>query len=142
MTMIEFLTDLNGIGELRARNGQFLGLLSSNLYDSRSIINPNTYSHPYRLDSIRNNRSIYGGMYGLYSPYNRHTLTPPVILYYNQPVLIVTKNIVVANDRLPVIDPDVLLGTYIQLASSGCLPQSNLQMPKTRIPMAPLSHSY
>ncbi|WP_223280226.1 hypothetical protein [Nostoc sp. PA-18-2419] len=61
---------------------------------------------------------MYGGQYGLYSPYNLYCLNPPIIFYQGQPILIVTRNAYVQTNGLAVIDPDLLLRLYVQLASS------------------------
>jgi hypothetical protein len=125
-SILNFFTAANGIAQLWARNGQFLGLLSSNQYDQISIINPNTYGNSYYYDSIQNLHGIYGGEHGIYSPYNIQCITPPVIVYQNQPVLVVTRNPYVLTNGLQVVDPDFMLSVYAQLANSYQHPASSM----------------
>src|SRR6476659_5830636 len=118
MTILEFLQSINGYGQLWAADGQFLGLLSSNQNDINSITNPNTFGNPYSYNSIRNASGMYGSSCGIYSPYNSLCLNPPVILYQNQPVLVMTRNSLLFTNGLPIIDPDLVLSVYLQLAST------------------------
>ncbi|HEY9800286.1 MAG TPA: hypothetical protein V6D25_08000 [Leptolyngbyaceae cyanobacterium] len=119
MTMLEFLTAINGAGQLWAGNGQFLGLLSSNRYDVNSISNPHgMYGSQHGLYSISNQYGMYGGQHGLYSPYNSYCLNPPIIFYQQQAVLMVTRNSYVQTNGLQVIDPDLLIIAYTQLKNT------------------------
>lgn len=112
MDILDFLSAANGIAQLCAADGQFLGLLTSNQYDRKSIINPNTYGSSYSYHSIQNPVSPYGGDCGVYSPYNLTCTNPPIILYQEQPVLVVTKKAYVLGSSLPIVDPDLMLGVY------------------------------
>ncbi|MDF5724410.1 MAG: hypothetical protein PUP91_28910 [Rhizonema sp. PD37] len=115
MSTLDFLVAINGIGQLWATDGQFLGLLSSDQNDLNSINNLyGVYGSQNGLYSIRNSCSIYGGQYGLYSPYNVYCHNPPIIFYLGQPAMIVTKNVYAQTNGLTVIDPDLLLGVYAQ----------------------------
>ncbi|AUT03906.1 hypothetical protein CLI64_27915 [Nostoc sp. CENA543] len=119
MSIIDFLISMNGVAQLWASDGQFLGTLSSNLYDPNSISNPHgMYGSSQGIYSIRNSYGLYGGLYGVHSPYNNYCINPPIILYQGQPVLMVTKNSYVMSNGLPVVDPDLLLGLYAQLSHS------------------------
>lgn len=119
MQILDFLVAINGVGQLWGANGQFLGLLSNNQYDSNSISNPHgMYGGEHGLYSISNPHGMYGGQHGLYSPYNSFCLNPPIIFFQGQPVIIVTRNAYIQNQGLAVIDPDLLLGLYAQLTSS------------------------
>ncbi|WP_223280225.1 hypothetical protein [Nostoc sp. PA-18-2419] len=51
MQILDFLVDINGIGQLWGANDQFLGVLSNNQYDVNSISNPH---------------GMYGAQYGLF----------------------------------------------------------------------------
>ena len=63
-----------------ANNGQFLGKLSLNIYDSESILNKyGKYGNPYSPTSIMNRYSTYGSPYSSLSPFNQYSFTPPVI---------------------------------------------------------------
>lgn len=113
MSIVDFLVSVNGVAQLWAADGQFLGVLSSNLYDQNSISNPHgIYGGSYGMYSIQNSYGLYGSQYGLYSPYNIYCLNPPIVLYQGQPVLIVTRNSYVLSNNLPVVDPELLLGVY------------------------------
>lgn len=112
MDIIKFFVAVDGDAQLWAVNGQFLGLLSSNQNDFNSIINPNTYGSCYSYSSIQNPACIYGGSSGLYSPYNLSCVNPPVIVYQEQRVLVVTRNTSLIDNELPVVDPDLVLGVY------------------------------
>ncbi|MDF5721420.1 MAG: hypothetical protein PUP91_13265 [Rhizonema sp. PD37] len=119
MSILDFLTAINGIGQLWATDGQFLGLLSSERNDLNSINNPyGIYGSQNGLYSIRNSHGIYGGQYGLYSPYNAYCHNPPIIFYVGQPAIIVTKNVYAQTNGLTRVDPDLLLGVYAQ---NGCI---------------------
>ena len=122
MTIVEFLQAIDGIGQIWAQDGQFLGLLSSNPNDPNSIINPTTYGNSYSYTSIKNSYSSYGGAYGVYSPYNHYCPKPPVILYQGQAVLVVTRNSYAQTNGLPVVDPDTILGIYSQLSQQYVSP--------------------
>jgi hypothetical protein len=114
MSILEFLASADGIAQLWAADGQFLGVLSSHQSDPNSITNPNTYGSFYSYYSIKNPASLYGGACGLYSPYNITCINPPVILYQGQPMLVVSKNLSVLTNGLPIIDPDWMLSVYTQ----------------------------
>jgi hypothetical protein len=129
MTILEFLQSINGYGQLWSADGQFLGLLSSNQNDINSITNPNTFGNPYSYNSIRNASGIYGSTCGIYSPYNSVCLNPPVVLYQNQPVLVMTRNSLLFTNGLPILDPDLVLIAYLQLDSAIPNPAVNFLQP-------------
>jgi hypothetical protein len=113
MSILEFLGDINGIAQLWAPDGQFLGWLSSDSFDQTSISNPSgLYGSSSGIYSIRNPSGMYGSASGMYSPYNINSLYPPVIVYRGQPVLVVTKNPCVLTKGLPIVDPDLMLSVY------------------------------
>lgn len=112
---LQALQVLNGHGELRAADGQFLGRLSSNPHLSNSIINPNTYGHSHYYASIKNFLGLYGGQSGLYSPYNCNCIKPPRIWLQGLPVLVLTQNSKAVTHGLPILDPDVMLAFYEKL---------------------------
>ncbi len=116
MTILEFLAAINGVAQLWGGNGVFLGLLSSDRYDSKSITNPHgAYGSSWEVHSIYNPHGLYGGSHGMYSPYNTFCLKPPIIFYQEQPVLVVTRNPYARTDELSVVDPDLLTEVYTQL---------------------------
>jgi hypothetical protein len=110
--ILKFLVTINGVAQLWAEHGHFLGRLSSDQYDSQSILNPHTYGSSYSYSSIQNPDSPYGGTRGRYSPYNPNCINPPVIVYKERSVLLVTRNISLQTNNLPIVDPDLMLGVY------------------------------
>lgn len=116
MDILKFLIAVNGAAQLQADNGHFLGELSSNPHDYNSIINPHTYGSSYSYSSIQNPDSPYGGTCGMYSPYNFNCINPPGIIYQGQLVLVVTQNPDLQTYGLPIVDPDLMLGVYLQRA--------------------------
>lgn len=124
MNLQEFLLSINGCATLVASDGTFLGVVSSNQYDLNSISHPHgQYGSPHALYNVRNQHSMYGGSHGIYSPYNPHCIQPPVIVYNDRVVLVVTRNTNLISfaygtqllSDIPIIDPDFLFAVY------GCL---------------------
>jgi hypothetical protein len=112
-TYIEFLKKLDGIAELRSPSGQFLGRLESKPYSFYSIINVHSfYGSSSSPTSIRNNYSQYGGLKGIYSPFNPNCPNPPFISCSGQPLMVVTRNPQVLTFGLNSITPDFLLAVY------------------------------
>lgn len=65
---------------LVAADGQFLGILSSNKFQSESVMNEyGTYGSKYSSTSIFNKYCNYGSQYSQLSPFNQYTSTPPRI---------------------------------------------------------------
>lgn len=97
---------------LLAQDGQPLGVISTNTFDSDSLANPyGTYGSRYALYSIWNRYGTYGSAYATYSPYNAYTSTPPLILQNGTVIGYLTKN----RFLTPRVDPDdlaVALGRY------------------------------
>lgn len=95
-----------------AQDGQYLGEISSNQYDSDSICNEyGTYGSEYSYKSIFNDYSKYGSNYSSYSAYNSYAYNPPIIYdLSDNPVYYLTKN----TWKTPHIDPDDLV------TSLGC----------------------
>lgn len=70
---------------LLAQDGQFLGMLSSNKYQTDSIMNEyGVYGSKYSTTSIFNQHSRYGSPYASYSAFNPNTSTPPLIILRGQ----------------------------------------------------------
>ncbi len=104
--------------ELYAQNGHFLGLLSSDRCDPNSIINMRTYGNKHNINSIHYEHGIYGGQYGLHSPYNRCCLYPPTIVFQQQHISLVSKNKHILDRDLKILDPDVMIAIYINLSNN------------------------
>ncbi len=66
---------------LFAADDQFLGLISADRFDPRSITNRfGEYGSPFSATSIFNDFGGYGGEYGALSPFNPYSSTPPKIV--------------------------------------------------------------
>ncbi|MEH7481473.1 hypothetical protein V7157_10450 [Neobacillus drentensis] len=62
-------------------DGDYLGLLTSNVYDSESVFNEyGQYGSKYSSTSIWNQYSTYGSKYSSESAFNPYTSTPPLII--------------------------------------------------------------
>jgi len=97
---------LNGTAIIRAQDGQFLGLISSDPYEPNSIMNKyGTYGSEYSATSIFNAYSSYGGAYSLQSAFNNLASTPPVIIKNGRAVAYLTTNPYLK----PSINPHVLI---------------------------------
>jgi hypothetical protein len=78
---------------LVANDGQFLGKLSLNRYDTESISNPyGDYGSRYSNFSIYNPYGDYGSRYSSLSPFNPYSSTPPNIYLNGQFYGYLTKN--------------------------------------------------
>jgi len=97
----------NGETFLIANDGQFLGKLTLNRYDTESIMNQyGSYGSKYSATSIFNKYSNYGSKYSSLSPYNPYTSTPPTIYLRGIKTGFLTKNPYLGMNN---IDPDKLL---------------------------------
>lgn len=89
-----------------ANDGQYLGKLSLNKYDTDSVSNPyGNYGSKYSSSSILNKYSNYGSAYSSLSPFNKYSNTPPVIYLRGVKYGFLTKNPYVGGVRL---DPEEL----------------------------------
>ena len=80
----------NPVGDIRfvlegcsiiAEDGQMLGVITSNSYDTKSFLNQyGTYGSKYSSTSIWNEYGQYGGQYSSMSPFNAYSSTPPRII--------------------------------------------------------------
>lgn len=83
---------------LLAQDGQFLGILSSNRYQTDSVMNEyGSYGSKYSSTSIFNQYGLYGGRYASYSPFNPYTNTPPKIILRGCEVAFLTTNTYLRN---------------------------------------------
>jgi hypothetical protein len=100
---------------LLANDGQYLGKLSLNRYDSNSVSNPyGSYGSQYSFTSIFNVYGTYGSPYSSLSPRNRYTNTPPAIYLRGQHIGYLTKNPYLGFNN---VDPDTLFNWM----ESNCL---------------------
>ena len=87
------MNDLDGTAVIRAQDGTYLGLISSDPYEPDSIVNAyGTYGNPFSPSSIRNQYGTYGGQYGAQSPYNPYSVNPPVVIKNGRIVAYLTVN--------------------------------------------------
>lgn len=91
---------------LLAADGNFVGKLTTNIYDVESICNQyGVYGSRYSARSIWNQYSQYGSQYALYSAYNQYTMSPPVIYLKGVKYGYLTKN----TYKLNHVDPDYIV---------------------------------
>jgi hypothetical protein len=103
-----------GGGLIYAYNGQFLGVLSSNLYSSDSINNSfGAYGNKFSPTSMFNQFSSYGGRFAIQSPFNQFSVQAPIVYLGAQPVAYITNNQYIYGAR---IDPSELF-TFLGRAS-------------------------
>lgn len=89
---------------LLASDGTFIGKLTSNEFDSESILNQyGNYGSQYSGTSIFNKYGTYGSDYSSLSPYNEYTSNPPKIFINGQFWGYLTKNSYILGNRL---DPE------------------------------------
>jgi hypothetical protein len=89
-----------------ADDGQFLGKLTLNQYDSESISNSyGSYGSLYSSTSIKNQYSQYGSPYSSLSPFNQYSSTPPIIYLKGREYGSLTKNKYKSGT---ILDPDLL----------------------------------
>jgi len=71
----------------------FIGNLSSNVYETKSIFNEyGTYGSKYNAKSIWNEYGIYGSAYSNTSAFNEYASKPPVLMYSGKVIGYVTIN--------------------------------------------------
>jgi hypothetical protein len=96
--------DLEG-ATIVADDGTYLGKITSNRYDSDSIVNQyGDHGGKYSDHSIFNEYGDYGGEYSSRSPFNAYTSTPPKIYKRNEFLAYLTVNTSLA----PRVDPNAL----------------------------------
>ena len=105
-----FFEFIDGNATLIAKDGTYLGIVTSNPFKSDSIMNQfGAFGSQFALKSIFNPFGTYGSKFALYSPYNQFTITPPIIYYKNGEALgYLTKNSLLSF----AVDPDRLYVYY------------------------------
>ena len=106
-TSPDLLTLLEGC-VIVANDGQFLGKITTNEFDSKSLLNDyGEYGNPYSSTSIFNKYNNYGNEYSSLSPFNDYTTTPPQIVCPDgQVAAYLTTN----QFKTPALNPYVLIG--------------------------------
>ncbi len=93
--------------EIVAEDGQPLGIIILDQFDSRSIMNPRSdFGSKAGRKSIFNQLGNYGGQFSLLSPYNGVTTTPPKIFKNGAFITYLTINPRIS----PRLDPYFLMG--------------------------------
>jgi len=99
---------------------QYLGKITTNKFDSESIINEfGSYGSEFSSTSIRNEFSTYGSEFGTYSAYNEFASYPPIVYKWESSsqsyiaMAYLTKNTL----KTPALDPDILIAV---LESDEC----------------------
>ena len=88
-----------------SQSGEFLGVISNNNFDAKSICNKHgNYGSPH-ANTIFNRNGIHGSENSINGAYNSQARKPPVVMVNYQVVGYVTKNPQFGEAR---IDPDVL----------------------------------
>lgn len=101
-----------------AQDGQFLGFINTNRFDSESVCNGfGSYGNKYSSTSIWNKLGTYGGSYNAYSAFNDLGATPPIILEYDGSNLIPIYYLTTNGIKSPRINAYNLLN---YLVSQGC----------------------
>lgn len=91
-------SEVNNGSYLIAQNGQLLGKITDNKYDTDSILNEyGPYGSPYSPTSIFNEYSDYGSKYGQNSINNPYCSTPPKLIINGGFIGYVTENHLLAN---------------------------------------------
>jgi hypothetical protein len=110
--MVAYAADNSALGDLEgativASDGQFLGIISGNSFDSKSIANEyGNYGSRYSSTSIFNEFGQYGGEFSDKSPFNEFTNNPPKIYTRNSKWAYLTHNRFLS----PRVDPHWLIG--------------------------------
>jgi hypothetical protein len=89
-----------------ADDGQLLGVITTNEFNSNSIINEfGKYGNKFNANSIFNEFGKYGNVFSSLSPFNQFTLTPPKIYKGDQFIAYLTTNTLLS----PRVDPQLLI---------------------------------
>lgn len=89
-----------------AHDGQFLGKLTSNSFDSDSLLNEfGPYGSEFSPTSIFNNFGNYGGEFSALSPFNEFSSTPPKIFINGEMYGFLTENKFVSGKK---IEPKII----------------------------------
>lgn len=104
------VTPVLGETILVAQDGQFLGVVSTNPFDSDSLANSfGTFGNRFSSYSIWNEFGTYGSPFSMLSPWNAYTSTPPILIENGTAVGYLTVNAFLA-PRLHPNDLAIVLG--------------------------------
>ena len=105
-------TAINENWAIIARDNKFLGLISFNMENPYSLLNPDTFGNSNHPDSIFNPNGLYGGENGIYSPFNPNSTQPPILVLISGnstipfSTLTVNRNL---SDNLPIWETKSLI---------------------------------
>jgi curved DNA-binding protein CbpA len=100
------LAPLDGKAVIKAQDGQYPGIISSNIFEPNSIANQyGSYGSRYSPTSILNQYSMYGGSYSAYSAFNENAPSPPLVVLNGIATAYLTTN----QALQPSINPHILL---------------------------------
>lgn len=117
-----------GESYLIAEDGQYLGKITDNKYDSKSILNQyGSFGSKYSTTSIFNQHSQYGSNYGTYSLNNQYSSQPPKLYLNGKFVGRVSENKYVSN-RIPTEVFLYALENDINSIIKGKIPKSEIEV--------------
>lgn len=97
---------LDGKAEILSKDGQFLGIVSSNKYNAQSILNKyGQHGSAYSAVSIFNKYGTYGSKYSGKSAFNKYAVSPPMIFINKKFIAYLTTN----QNKHPRINPYSLI---------------------------------
>lgn len=113
---------------LIAQDGQFLGKITNNNYDTDSILNEyGPYGSAYSTTSIFNEYSDYGSRYGQYSINNPYCSQPPKLIINGSLLGLITSNKTIQNGISANVFLDTLKNDFNSLMS-GIITGSEIAM--------------
>jgi hypothetical protein len=117
-----------GESYLQGQDGQFLGKISSNKFDSKSILNKyGPFGSKYSTTSIFNQYSQYGSKYGSYSINNPYCSQPPKLIINGRLLGYVSTNKFV-NNRIPTETFLFALENDINTLLKGQFPKNEIEV--------------
>lgn len=117
-----------GESYLMAQDGQYLGKITDNKYDSKSILNKyGSFGSKYSTTSIFNQYSQYGSKYGAYSINNPYCSQPPKLFINGKLLGFVTVNKYVKH-RIPTETFLYALENGIKTLLKGQFPKNEIEV--------------
>ncbi len=122
----------SGESYLIAQDGQFLGKITTNKYDTQSILNKyGSFGSKYSTTSIFNQYSQYGSKYGSYSINNPYCSQPPKLFLNGKFMGVVSTNKYVSN-RIPTETFLYALENDINSLLKGKFPKNEIEVRQDR----------
>ncbi|MFN4316373.1 MAG: hypothetical protein ACK4E0_18965 [Chitinophagaceae bacterium] len=118
----------SGESYLIAEDGQYLGKITSNKFDSQSILNKyGSFGSKYSTTSIFNKYSQYGSRYGTFSVNNPYSSQPPKLYLNGRYIGRVTENKYLS-DRIPTDVFLYVLQNDINSLLKGRIPKDEIEV--------------